>query len=161
MDINCPDQIRQWMEFPFDFINPEYKAGLDFSMESLKLANQCLGDLKAGMKDWPKDNFQQMLNMVVLGWGAYIGETVRRSYPAWTWDFPDPSTGELPQLVHEGLGGVGRMVWPAVKMALARLHEDELDVALCTRIQMEEVAQAITRYENNRELWEKELEEPT
>ena len=102
-----------------------------------------------------------MLNMVVLGWGAYIGETVRRSYPAWTWDFPDPSTGELPQLVHEGLGGVGRMVWPAVKMALARLHDDELDVALCTRMQMEEVAQAITRYENNRELWEKELEETT
>ena len=53
------------------------------------------------------------------------------------------------------------MVWPAAKMALARLHEDELDVTLCTRIQMEEVAQAITRYENNRELWEKELEEPT
>ena len=60
MDIKCPDQIKQWMEFPFDFINPEYKAGLDFSMESLKLANQCLGDLKAGMKDWPKDNFQQI-----------------------------------------------------------------------------------------------------
>ena len=161
MDMNCPDQIQQWMEFALEFINPEYKTGLDFSMESLKLANQCLGELKAGMKDWPQNNFQQMLNMVVLGWGAYIGETVRRSYPAWTWDFPDPSTGELPQLVHEGLGGVGRMVWPAAKMALARLHEDELDIALCTRIQMEEVAQAITRYENNRELWEKELEELT
>ena len=156
MEQNCPDQIKQWMSFPFNFINPECKAGLDFSMESLELANQCLGELKAGMKDWSQDNFQQMLNMVVLGWGAYIGETVRRSDPAWTWDFPDPSTGEFPQLVREGLGGVGRMVWPATKMALARLHEDELDVALCTRLQMEEVAQVIARYESNPDLWKKE-----
>ena len=143
---NCPDQIQQWMEFALEFINPEYKTGLDFSMESLKLANQCLGELKAGMKDW-----QQILNMVVLGWGAYIGETVRRCDPAWNWDFPEPSTGEFPQLVREGPGGVGRMVWPAARMALARLHEDELDVALCTRMQMEEVAQVIARCENNPE----------
>ena len=151
MDMNCPDQIQQWMEFALEFINPEYKTGLDFSMESLKLADQCLGELKAGMKDWPQNDFQQILNMVVLGWGAYIGETVRHSYPAWTWDFPDPSTGEFPQLVREGPGGVGRMVWPAARMALARLHEDELDVALCTRMQMEEVAQVIARCENNPE----------
>ena len=148
---NCPDQIQQWMEFALEFINPEYKTGLDFSMESLKLANQCLGELKAGMKDWPQNDFQQILNMVVLGWGAYIGETVRRCDPAWNWDFPDPSTREFPQLVREGPGGVGRMVWPAARMALARLHEDELDVALCTRMQMEEVAQVIALCENNPE----------
>lgn len=67
---NCPDQIQQWMEFALEFINPEYKTGLDFSMESLKLANQCLGELKAGMKDWPQNDFQQILNMVVLDWGG-------------------------------------------------------------------------------------------
>lgn len=153
MDQNCPGQIQQWLAFPFDFISPECKAHLDFSMESLELANQCLGELKAGMKSWPQNDFQQILNMVVLGWGAYIGETVRRSHPAWTWDFPDPSTGELPQLVREGPGGVGRMVYPAARMALARLHEDGLDVALLTRQEMEEVKRLFVYAQDHPDLW--------
>lgn len=156
MNQNCPDQIKQWLAFPFDFINPEHRAGLDFSMESLELADRCLGELRAGMNTWPQNDFQQLLNMVVLGWGAYIGETVRCSDPAWTWDFPDPSTGELPQLVREGPGGVGRMVWPAAKMALTKLHEEELNIALLTKTQMDEVAQMFAHIEDHPDFWTEE-----
>lgn len=156
MDQICADQIKQWLEFPLEFARSRHGVSLDFSMESLELADQCLGELRAEVEHWPKCDFQQILNMVVLGWGAYIGETVCRSNPAWTWDFPDPSTGELPQLVREGFGGVGRIVWPAARMALARLHEDELNVAICTRLQMEEIAQAFARCENNLDLEKKE-----
>lgn len=153
MEQNCPDQIKQWLEFPLEFIQPEHRAGLDFSMESLELADRCLGELRAGMDTWPQKDFQPLLNMVVLGWGAYIGETVRRSDPAWAWDFPDPSTGELPQLVREGPGGAGRMVWSAAKMALARLHEDELNIALLTRMQMDDVARLFAYSEEHPDIW--------
>lgn len=146
-------QVEEWLEWlkgPESFARSNHLEGLDFSMDSLELVDWCLEQFRRRQETLSGEEAQRKLVAVVMSWGSYVGEVVRRADPAWEWDFPKD---ELPQLRREGPGGVGYMTWPPLGLVIQRMNgPEDMRVAQVCRVQMEEVAKVFEEIRKHPEL---------
>ncbi|NBI09061.1 hypothetical protein D1641_03365 [Colidextribacter sp. OB.20] len=148
------EEWLEWLEGPESFARSNHLEGLDYSMDSLELVDWCLEQFRRRQETLSGEEAQRKLLAVVMSWGAYVGEVVRRADPAWEWDFPEE---ELPRLRREGPQGVGVMTWPPLGMVIQRMNgPEDMRIAPVCRKQMEELRQVFEMINEHPELLKEE-----
>lgn len=148
MEHDCPEQIQKLLEVCANFAKAVQLQGLDLSANSLAQVDWCLERFRERLATCGPEEAKENLNYVVLAWGAYVGEVVRRSIPGWEWEFP---AGEMHRLKRKGPHGVGHVFWRPCALVLQRMQRPDLHIA---RLCQEELERALWAFEHANELSE-------